>query len=120
MTYTRRTVLLMAVPISAVAGGCLIRPQNRADRRAASLKFSYHSGDDDVVVEHVGGDTFDQSNTETLSVVVDGERADELPLPFQPGDQHTVTVTEPFDTIEVYQNTPEGNEYLVDQYVHSD
>jgi len=120
MDFTRRTLLSSVLVLASATSGCLITQQNREDKRTASLEFSFRPDDGTVLIEHIGGDTFDSSNTEALPVMVDGARQETISLPFEPEDTHTTTVQESFNEVAVYQLTPAGNEYLIGQFARDE
>lgn len=92
----------------------------QSDVTAPSVFFAYEETDDELVVRHTGGSTFDSEN-----VVVRGPVNEWIPTSevFASGDRMTLVLTERAssgDTIEIVYVDPEsGGEAIMDEYVLS-
>lgn len=92
----------------------------QSDVTAPSVFFDYEETDDELVVRHTGGNTFDPEH-----VVVRGPVNEWIPTSevFASGDRMTLVLTERAssgDTIEIVYVDPEsGGEALVDEYTLS-
>jgi hypothetical protein len=88
-------VLAVGVAFVAVFVLGLTEPACACSPPSPSINWAYDADDRTVRGSHAGGDEFTHGDTDRLVVSVDGDRARQVELPFEVGDEFVVGGVDP-------------------------